>query len=125
MEPFEFALMLVIQEKVLETVNVVSHVGLLQKKKKRCGPSSSSYVTGKYLQHKFEHIKSTTQGLAASWGISCNTESVALGSMCSFINTECKLNRQSSITGFKYNVDRAESRSGFEWRIRAGGEHSG
>ncbi len=34
MEPFEFALMLVIQEKVLETVNVVSHVGLLQKKLK-------------------------------------------------------------------------------------------
>ncbi len=35
METFEFALMLVIQEEVLETVNVVSHVGLLQKKKKK------------------------------------------------------------------------------------------
>ncbi len=48
---------------------------------------------------------------------------MALGSMCSFIKTECKLNRQSSNMGFKYNVDRAESKS--RWRIRAGGEHSG
>ncbi len=39
--------------------------------------------------------------------------------------TECKLNKQSLITGFKYNVDRAESKSEFGWRIRAVGEHSG
>ncbi len=43
---------------------------------------------------------------------------MALGSMCSFIKTECKLNRQSSITCFNYIVDRAESKSEFGWRIR-------
>ncbi len=47
----------------------------------------------------------------------CNEESVALGSMCSFIKTECKSNRQNSITSFKHNVDRAESKSEFGLRI--------
>jgi len=55
----------------------------------------------------------------------CNEGSVALGSMCSFIKTECKSNRQNSITSFKHNVDRAESKSEFGLRIRAGGKHSG
>ncbi len=55
----------------------------------------------------------------------CNEESVALGSMCSFITTECKSNRQSSITSFKHNVDKAESESEFRLRIGAGGKHSG
>ncbi len=50
---------------------------------------------------------------------------MALGSMCSFIKTECKSNRQNSITSFKHNVDRAESKSEFGLRIRAGGKHSG
>ncbi len=45
---------------------------------------------------------------------------MALGSMCSFIKTECKSNMQYSITSFKHNVDRADSKSEFGLRIRAG-----
>ncbi len=45
---------------------------------------------------------------------------MALGSMCSFIKTECKSNMQNSITSFKHNVDRADSKSEFGLRIRAG-----
>lgn len=62
METFEFAMMLVIQENVLERVNVVSHV--LQKK------DVDLIQAATLLENTC--IKSTAQGLAASWGISCH-----------------------------------------------------
>ncbi len=45
--------------------------------------------------------------------------------MFSFINTECKSDRQSSNTSFKHNVGKAESESEFRLKIGAGGKHSG
>ncbi|KAK9953855.1 hypothetical protein ABG768_015975, partial [Culter alburnus] len=61
-------------ENVLERVNVVSHV--LQKKNVDLIQAATLLENTRnsllLLRDQFEDIKSTAQGLAASWGISCH-----------------------------------------------------
>lgn len=73
-ETFEFVMMLVFQERVLENVKVVSQV--LQKKDVDLLQAATLLENTcnnlSLLRDQFDNIKSTAQGLAASWGISCH-----------------------------------------------------
>uniref|UniRef100_A0A3B1J2K6 DUF4371 domain-containing protein n=1 Tax=Astyanax mexicanus TaxID=7994 RepID=A0A3B1J2K6_ASTMX len=74
MEAFEFVMMTVIQEKILETINIVSQV--LQKKDVDLLQAASllgnATCTLAQLRDQFDNLKCTAQGLASSWGIRCN-----------------------------------------------------
>ncbi|XP_049336309.1 zinc finger MYM-type protein 1-like [Astyanax mexicanus] len=74
MEAFEFVMMTVIQEKNLETINIVSQV--LQKKDVDLLQAASllgnATCTLAQLRDQFDNLKCTAQGLASSWGIRCN-----------------------------------------------------